>query len=86
MILNTYLKANNISIQSKYKSWLGRNLNSSYKRRYNVDEVKKVSIQENGKKFFVSDYPREFFTDKKTQKIINTFLKKYIKIKPYEKL
>jgi hypothetical protein len=92
MILNTYLKSKNIKINPKQKMNLGKNLVSSFKAKMdeNLIELKKVTIQENGVKMQVIDYPREFFTDKNTEKIINRFLKKLqtkkLKFKKNEKV
>jgi|LakMenEpi03Aug12_release.lakeMendotaPanAssembly.Ray.scaffolds.fasta_scaffold3161919_1 hypothetical protein len=78
MILNTYLKSKNIKISPKQKMNLGKNLVSSFKAKMDgtIVELKKVTIQENGVKMQVIDYPREFFTDENTEKILNRFLKK----------
>ena len=51
----------------------------------------KVNIQEKGVKMEVFDYPREFFEDKKTTRLVNNFLKKHKiintqKISEYEKV
>jgi len=64
MILNTYLKSKNIKLSSTKKMKLGFNLISSYRARFNIEPTK-VSIQENGEKMEVFDYPREFLKMKK---------------------
>jgi hypothetical protein len=85
-------KSKNIKINPKQKMNLGKNLVSSFKAKMdeNLIELKKVTIQENGVKMQVIDYPREFFTDKNTEKIISRFLKKLqtkkLKFKKNEKV
>lgn len=90
MILNTYLKTKNIKLNKNKKMRLGFNLVKSYKDRFET-ELKKVTIQENGVKMGVVDYPRDFFEDERTVFLINRFLKKQKvkntkKIGKYEKI
>lgn len=90
MILNTYLKSKNLKLSNVKKMKLGLNLITSYRARFLV-ELKKVNIQEKGVKMEVFDYPREFFEDKKTTRLVNNFLKKHKiintqKISEYEKV
>ena len=76
MILNTYLKSKDLKLSNVKKMKLGLNLITSYRARFLV-ELKKVNIQEKGVKMEVFDYPREFFEDKKTTRLVNNFLKKH---------
>lgn len=76
MILNTYLKSKNVKLKPAKKMILGLNLIKSYKARF-TEELKKVSIQENGVKMDVFDYPKSFFEDERTIFLINSFFKKY---------
>lgn len=90
MILNTYLKSKDLKLSNVKKMKLGLNLITSYRARFLV-ELKKVNIQEKGVKMEVFDYPREFFEDKKTTRLVNNFLKKHKiintqKISEYEKV
>ena len=90
MILNTYLKSKDLKLSNVKKMKLGLNLITSYRARFLV-ELKKVNIQEKGVKMEVFDYPREFFEDKKTTRLVNNFLKKHKiintkKISKYEKV
>jgi hypothetical protein len=84
MILNTYLKSKNLKLNSIKKMRLGLNLITSYRARF-TEELKRVSIQENGVKMEVFDYPRDFFDNEKTTFLINNFLKKN-KIKTTKKI
>ena len=76
MILNTYLKSKEIKLKPAKKMMLGLNLTKSYRARF-TEELKRVPIQENGVKMEVIDYPREFFEDEKTIRLVNNFLKKH---------
>jgi hypothetical protein len=76
MILNTYLKSKNLKLKPAKKMMLGFNLIKSYRARF-TEELKRVPIQENGVKMEVFDYPREFFEDEKTIRLVNNFLKKH---------
>ncbi len=76
MILNTYLKSKGLKLTSTKKMRLGLNLIKSYRARF-TEELKRVPIQENGVKMEVFDYPREFFEDEKTIRLVNNFLKKH---------
>ena len=90
MILNTYLKSKNLKLKPAKKMILGLNLIKSYRARF-TEDLKKVPIQENGIKMEVFDYPREFFDNEKTIRLINSFLRKHRvintkKTSRYEKL
>lgn len=72
MILNTFLKKNNIMLHANQKMALGRRIASCYKSLYN-EEFKRVTISESGNKMEVIDYPREFFENKKFKIVVNRY-------------
>lgn len=76
MILNSYLKKNNIQLDTKHRSHLGINLFSCFKEKYPKTELKKVQINQNGKAILVYDYPRDFFEQEYTKKVFKRFLNK----------
>jgi hypothetical protein len=76
MILNTFLKKNQLTLTRSQKSWLGRSIMRCYKAKHPEAEIKKVNISENGCKMSVIDYPREFLQTDSVNKIIKRFLNK----------
>lgn len=78
MILNTFIKKNNIILTKTQKSWLGRNIMRCYKTKYPEIELKKVNISENGCKMSVVDYPREFLETDSVKKVLNRFMNKNV--------
>lgn len=78
MILNTFIKKNNIILTKSQKSWLGRNIMRCYKTKHPETELKKVNISENGCKMSVVDYPREFLETDSVKKVLNRFMNKNV--------
>jgi len=78
MILNTYVKINNLNLSKAQKSWLGKNIIRCYHSKFPNIELKKVSISENGTKMQVIDYPKDFLESEYVQKIIKRFIKKNV--------
>jgi len=78
MILNTYVKINNLNLNKAQKSWLGKNIIRCYHSKFPNIELKKVSISENGTKMQVIDYPKDFLESEYVQKIIKRFIKKNV--------
>ena len=76
MILNTYLKNQNVILPPKTKSKLGINIARRFKTIYKDAELKKVKIKEGDQSFEVVDYPKEFLEDPKTKNIVQRFLLK----------
>ena len=72
MILNTFFKKHNIVLDTEEKSMFGRRVSSCY-RALCKEEVKFVSISENGIKMNVIDYSRSFFDTKQFKKIANRY-------------
>jgi hypothetical protein len=72
MILNTFLKKNNFILNTNQKMALGRRIASCYRSIYN-NELKRVTISENGIKMEVIDYPREFFESNKFKIVLNRY-------------
>lgn len=80
MILNTFFKKHNIVLDTEEKSMFGRRVSSCYRALYK-EEVKFVSISENGIKMNVIDYSRSFFDTKQFKKIANRYFReKLIKV------
>jgi hypothetical protein len=77
MILNTYIKKKQLSINRNQKCWLGRRISQCYKSLYPTQELTKVNISENGLKMSVIDYPKEFLESVKVERILRNFVKKY---------
>jgi hypothetical protein len=78
MILNTFIKKNNIILTKSQKSWLGRNIMRCYKTKHPEIELKKVNISESGCKMSVVDYPREFLETDSVKKVLNRFMNKNV--------
>lgn len=78
MILNTFLKKNQLTLTRSQKSWLGRSIMRCYKAKHPEAEIKKVNISENGCKMSVIDYPREFLQTDSVNKIVKRFLNKNV--------
>ena len=76
MILNTFLKTQNLKLTPKAKMQLGKFIVSRYKALNPDAELKKVRIKENGESFEVVDYPKDFLEHEKTKKIVSKFLKR----------
>lgn len=60
MILNSFLKVNNVWMGIKYRKRLGTNLHASYKARNPDKPLKKVRLKQQGEIIMVYDYPTEF--------------------------
>ena len=78
MILNTFLKKNQLTLTRSQKSWLGRSIMRCYKAKHPEAEIKKVNISENGCKMSVIDYPREFLQTDSVNRIVKRFLNKNV--------
>lgn len=78
MILNTFVKKNNLNLNKAQKSWLGKNIIRCYHSKFPNTELKKVSISENGTKMQVIDYPKDFLESPIVQKVVKRFLKKNV--------
>ena len=78
MILNTFLKKNQLTLTRSQKSWLGRSIMRCYKAKHPESEIKKVNISENGCKMSVIDYPREFLQTDSVNRIVKRFLNKNV--------
>jgi FMN-dependent NADH-azoreductase len=78
MILNTFIKKNQLTLSKSQKSWLGRSIIRCYKAKHPDAEIKKVNISENGCKMSVIDYPREFLQTDAVNKIVKRFLNKNV--------
>jgi hypothetical protein len=60
MILNSFLRANDLWMGIKYRKRLGINLNAAYKMRYPDKPLKKVKLIQQKQELQVCDYPMEF--------------------------
>lgn len=74
MILNTFLKTQNLKLTPKAKMQLGKFIASRYKALNPDAELKKVRIKENGESFEVVDYPKDFLEQQKTKNVVARFL------------
>jgi len=72
MILNTFLKKNQVVLNQTQKMALGRRIASCYKTLYK-EEFKRVTISESGLKMEVIDYPRDFFDSNKFKVVFNRY-------------
>jgi len=86
MILNTYLKKQNLVLPTNTKAKLGISIARRFKSIYPDVEFKKVRIKEGDKSFEVVDYPTEFLEQQKTKNIIKRFVLKGKKMKEARKL
>jgi len=79
MIINSFLKRNNIYLRNHHKMAFGRRIVFCYKSMLQngliSQELKKVNINENGVKMEVIDYPREFFESKNFKKVANKYFR-----------
>lgn len=80
MILNTYLKTQNLKLTTKAKLKLGINISRRYQTKFPETPLKKVRIKEGAEAFEVVDYPKEFLMEQGTLKIVAKFLKRGKKI------
>jgi len=86
MILNTYLKNQNVILKPLTKAKLGINIARRYKTVYPNVELKKVRIKEGDQSFEVVDYPKDFLEHPKTKAIVQRFLEKGKKMREARKV
>lgn len=80
MILNTFLKTQNIKLTTNAKLKLGINISRRYQTKFPEIPLKKVRIKEGEEAFEVVDYPKEFLLEDGTKAILTKFLKRGRKI------
>jgi len=85
MILNTYLKNQNVILPTITKAKLGISIARRFKSIYPNVEFKKVQIKEGEKSFEVVDYPKEFLEQERTKSIVNRFVLKGKKMRETRK-
>lgn len=85
MILNTYLKNQNIILPTMTKAKLGISIARRFKSIYPNVEFKKVRIKEGEKSFEVVDYPKEFLEQERTKSIVTRFVLKGKKMREAQK-
>lgn len=86
MILNTYLKNQNVILPTQTKAKLGISIARRFKSIYPDTPFKKVRIKEGDKSFEVVDYPKDFLEQENTKKIVKRFVLKGKKMKEARKL
>jgi predicted DNA-binding antitoxin AbrB/MazE fold protein len=80
MILNTFLKTQNVKLSTQAKLKLGINISRRYHTKFPETPLKKVRIKEGTESFEVVDYPKEFLLEEGTKAILTKFLKRGKKI------
>lgn len=81
MILNTFLKTQNLKLSTKAKLKLGINISRRYQTKFPETPLKKVRIKEGEEAFEVVDYPKEFLHEQGTLNVVSKFLKRGKKIR-----
>jgi len=85
MILNTYLKNQNVILPTLTKAKLGISIARRFKTIYPNVEFNKVRIKEGEKSFEVVDYPKDFFENPRTKRIVERFVLKVKKMRETRK-
>jgi hypothetical protein len=85
MILNTYLKNQNVILPTLTKAKLGISIARRFKTIYPNVEFKKVRIKEGEKSFEVVDYPKDFLENPRTKRIVERFVLKGKKMRETRK-
>lgn len=85
MILNTFLKTQNIKLSKNAKLKLGINISRRYQTKFPETPLKKVRIKEGEEAFEVLDYPKEFLLEDGTIAILTKFIKRGKKISSEKK-
>jgi len=76
MIINTYLKNQNVILPPLTKARLGINIARRFKTLNPDVPLKKVRIKEGNQSFEVVDYPKDFLEHPKTKAIVQRFLER----------
>lgn len=85
MILNTYLKTQNVVLPTMTKAKLGINIARRYKSIYPNVELKKVRIKEGEMSLEVVDYPKDFLEQPRTKMLVKRFILKGKKMRQSKK-